>query len=135
MQLTKGFTLIEILITVAIIGILLTVAYPSYINYVTKTHRTDGQVALMDLASRMERFYIDSNHTYEGASFATLKTSNASPRGFYNLAITNLSDTTFLLTATPTGTQATNDKLCSSLTIDQAGQKSQTGTGTQKDCW
>jgi type IV pilus assembly protein PilE len=131
----KGFTLIEILITIAIIGILLTVAYPSYLRYITKTHRTDGQVALMDLASRMERYYIDNNHTYVGASFATLKISSTSSRGFYTLTISQLSDTTYLLTATPTGSQLTNDKLCGSLTIDQSGQKGQTGTGTQKDCW
>lgn len=136
MKLTKiGFTLVELLLAVAIIGIILALAYPSYTHYVTKTHRTDGQIALMELTARMERYYLENNHTYVGATFEKLNTTNTSPRGYYDLELTSLSDTTFTLKALPKGAQLANDKLCGTLTVDQLGQKGQTGTGTPKDCW
>ncbi|TAM46105.1 MAG: prepilin-type N-terminal cleavage/methylation domain-containing protein [Gammaproteobacteria bacterium] len=57
-----GFTLIELMITVAIIGILAAIAYPSYQNYVKQTRRSDAQIALTQAANQQERFFTECNH-------------------------------------------------------------------------
>lgn len=63
MQKLKGFTLIEVMITVAIVGILAAIAYPSYIDYVTKSGRAEGVAAVMEVANLQEQYYLD-NRTY-----------------------------------------------------------------------
>ena len=57
----RGFTLIEVIIVIAIIAILTAIAIPSYNAYTTQARRTDGQIALLDLSSRLERFFTDNN--------------------------------------------------------------------------
>ncbi len=65
----NGFTLIEVLIVVAIVGILAAIAYPSYVEQVNKVRRADAQAALVELAARLQEYYIDqSPPTYVGAS-------------------------------------------------------------------
>ena len=128
-----GFTLIEMMIVLAIIGIITVLAYPSYSGYILKSHRSDGQTALLDLANRMER-YFTTNNTYSGATLTAIGSTSTSPQGYYNLTITRATASTYTLQASPIGAQA-NDTLCNSLTLNQLGQKSETGTGTSSDCW
>lgn len=130
----KGFTLIELLITLAIFGLLAAIAYPTYSQHVVKARRSDAQIALLDLAARMERFYAISN-SYQGATLAKLHINATTSQGFYTLVIAQAASSTFLLAAKPLGAQAINDPLCGELTINQLGQKSQTGTGTMQQCW
>jgi len=141
----KGFTLIEIMIAVLIVGILAAIAYPSYTEYVARARRSDGQSALMDLAGRMERYYSDRN-TYQtatiGVSNATdVLASNASAEGWYTLSITNASGSAYALQATPVGAQAVADTLCQSLTLTSVGVKGIAAgpagapTGTATRCW
>lgn len=132
-----GFSLLELMIVVAIIAILAAVAIPQYTQQTVKTRRTDGKAALLDLSARMERFYAE-NQTYVGATIGsggTISTTNTSPNGFYTLSVSNLSATTFTLTATPVGTQLANDQLCGTLGINQAGTETITGNGTVAQCW
>lgn len=128
-----GFTLIELLITIVIIAILAAIAYPSYISYITKTRRSDGQTALLDLANRMER-YFTTNNTYVGATIANVGTSSTTPGGYYTLSISATTATTYTIQAAPTGSQ-TSDTQCATLTLNQLGQKGDTGTGSVSDCW
>ncbi len=130
----RGITLMELVIVVAIVAILGAIAIPSYNDYVTETRRADGQVALLDLANRMDRFFTENN-TYVGATLAGLGMPTTSSEGFYNLAITNATGTAYTIQATPTGAQASQDTNCASLTYNQLGQKGNTGPGTAADCW
>lgn len=123
----NGFTLIELMITVAIVAILAAIAYPSYQDSVRKTKRTTAQADLMELASFMERKYTETN-SYNPASLALpFSTSPRDTTVAYNL--TKTSDTsTFTLTATPIGAQADDD--CGVMTLKNTGAKT-----PASGCW
>jgi len=142
----KGFTLIELMIGVAIIGILTTVAYPSYLDYVTHSNRSEGLRELTRIANLQEQFYVD-NHTYTtdisalGVVGATT-TSYTTEHGWFIITATIAnSGASFKLTAIPQdtgqGKQASNDTSCTSLTIDQTGKKaaSDGSNDTTSTCW
>ena len=139
MKRALGFTLIELMIVVAIVGILASIALPMYSDYVTRSKRTDGQSALMQIAQALERCYTqfsaynDGRCAVVGANNDTAITAQTSAEGFYQItgAITS---TTFTLTATPQGGQATNDTDCENLTLTHLGQQDATGPNKAK-CW
>lgn len=141
----KGFSLVELLIVMVVISILISLAYPSYRAYINRANRADGQASLLDLASRMERYYSD-NHTYETASIGTGNTTDVissanTPEGWYTLAISNANADSYTIIATPTGTQATYDTLCQTLTYNNLGNRGiatgpgGTPTGSVEECW
>ena len=141
----KGFSLIELLIVIAIIGVLTAFAYPSYQEYIMRAHRSDGQTALLDLACRMEQFYAEF-HTYETATIAmgSAKDVLSQPRSIghgYLLSIVNATPNTYQLQATPTGQQGKNDRKCQSLTVNHLGIKGiapgplGAPLGTNDECW
>lgn len=127
---SSGFTLIEILITVAIVGILAGIAYPSYTDYVKRSNRSEGQRELLRLANIEEQGYID-HRSY--TSDMTDLGMNADPyitdSGNYSIdaALTNAGQG-FVLTATAKKTQVT-DTGCTSMTVNEIGQK------TPVACW
>ena len=120
----RGFTLVELMIVVAIVGILVAVAYPSYQDQVRKTRRADGKTALLQSVQVAERFFTQNN-SYAGAPVAA-----ASDEGHYNLAFVG-NATTFTITATPVGPQAADP--CGALTINQANVKN--SAGGMAECW
>ncbi|MDJ0758577.1 MAG: type IV pilin protein [Woeseiaceae bacterium] len=132
MSKSKGFTLIELMIVVAIIGIIAAVAYPSYQEQVNKSRRGDCTGALVGLANAMERFYT-VNSTYRGAAdggadtgapAATLFSATCPVDGgtpVYNLTIAQANASQFTLRATPTGAQ-TGDR-CGIFTLTNTGVK------------
>ena len=137
----KGFTLIEVMITVAIVAILAAIAYPSYTEQVARTRRGDAKGVLLEAAQWTERQYTISN-TY----VATLPTAlNQSPKNpatkMYDIAYVTAgasapSGTQFWLQATPTGAM-TNDK-CGSLFVSNAGTPGLSGNAAGTDvqsCW
>jgi len=144
----RGFTLIELMIAVAIIGILLRLAFPAYQNSVMKSRRADAKTALLDLAQREERYLATANQyttsapalgyatgsTVTTASPMTVQNGNSS---FYTLAVTvpTSAPTTFSATATPTGVQLAKDTQCGTFTITNTGQQTISGTGNATDCW
>ena len=130
-----GFTLIELMITVAVVAILAGVAYPSYLGMISKGRRADAKSAMLDVAQRMERFYTERS-TYVGASLgATGIHAATSAQGHYTLAITAQTASAFTLTATPTGAQAGD--ACGTYGYNQAGAKSVGGGATLSSatCW
>ncbi|MBD9503854.1 type IV pilin protein [Pseudomonas sp. BGr12] len=129
----RGFTLIELMVTVAIVAILAAVAFPSYQRYVLRSHRVEAQAVLSEAAARQERYY-SQNNAYASTAAGLNMTSNVNALQYYSLAISNITATTYTLTATATGAQA-KDAPCLSLSLDQAGTRSNTGTGTGTTCW
>jgi type IV pilus assembly protein PilE len=131
-----GMTLIELIVVVAIVGILTAIAYPSYQRYVARTHRDAALACLAQEAHFMERFYT-TNLTYETATEA-LVNHPCETENELNLryTITLLDDaddpsaTTYTLRAAPTALQRNNDQ-CGTLTLDQAGRRTRSGAGDQ----
>ena len=123
----KGFTLIELMIVVSIIGILVAVAYPSYTVYVRNSNRADAIDSLTPLAARMEVFYLN-NDTYVGATVVDA----TSPEGFYTLSISAADAFNYTIAATLV--DPASDPECTSLTLNSLGQRGATGTNPP-ECW
>jgi len=133
----NGFTLIELMVTVAIVGILGAVAYPSYLSYVQQTRRTEAQAKLIDLATRQEMYYLD-HHVY-ATNLDTDLNMGADPfiteNGYYAITTSSAVSTAFgfTLTATAIDTQAA-DSDCATLTITQDLTKDATNANGE-NCW
>jgi len=131
----NGFTLTEVMITVAIVSILVTVAVPSYNSFITKSKRTEGQRELLRLASLMEQRFLDARAYTEDLTLLGLPDKNSYTTvdgGYYSIkSTTSSNNTTFTLTATAQGEHATSDADCEWLSIDDTGARSAKNT----DCW
>jgi type IV pilus assembly protein PilE len=126
----RGFTLIEIMIVIAIIGIVITIGYPSLTEYVKKGRRADAVGLLSDQAQILERFY-SKNNVY------TAVTGLSAGNDYYTITPT-ITDQTFLVTAVrKAGTSMATDK-CGDFTITNTGVRSMvnaTAGLATKDCW
>lgn len=126
----QGFTLIEIMIVIAIIGLVLTLSLPSLTEYLKKPHRSEIAVLLTEQAQQLERHYSKAG-VYTGA--ADLSAGNE----YYSITPT-LTDTGFSLTATPKVDGLMAADKCGSFTLDQTGAIGVSGQAegvTAKDCW
>lgn len=131
----RGFTLVELMITVAVIGILATIAYPSFTSYIQKSRRADAKAALLAAAQKMEQYRTLSN-TYAGATLgANGIYASTSDNGYYALRFSIApTQTVYTIQAAPQGAQATD--ACGTFGYDQAGNKTVSGgTLTAAACW
>ncbi len=110
-----GYSLVELLTVLIITGILTAVAYPSYLEYVKKSRRSDAQGALMSLSASMARWYTQNDSSYTGAAsggnntgapaFFSATVPVDGGTAYYNLSITAAADSSYTIRATPTGKQ------------------------------
>lgn len=136
----KGFSLIELLVAVAIVGIAAAIAAPSYSSYLTKTRRGDATIALTEVAGEQTRFFTESNRyaaTMGELGYGASDADNAwvTPEGHYSVTVSGTSARGFVLTAAPVagGAQA-DDAECGSFTLSSTGAKN-TSTGKGELCW
>lgn len=106
----KGFTLIELMIVVAVIGILAAIAYPSYQDSVRKARRADGKAEIMRLAQIQAKYRV-TNTSYDGTDPADTT--------YYTITVATPTNATFTITATGINGQQ-NDTGCSVLTVNQS---------------
>lgn len=149
---TAGFTLIELMVAVAIVGILATIAATSYQSYVMRSRRTDARNVLLDLAGREEKIFSTLNVYSQSPADLGYGTLTSFPAGgiavsnggtpYYNViavtpdtgqpGVTN----SYLITATPiAGTQQAGDTTCTSLSVNQLGQQTATPAPNAATCW
>lgn len=134
----SGFTLIEMMVVVAIIGILVAIALPSYREYVLRGNRAVARATMLDAQQFMERYYATNNRFDQDAAAVAV----ALPARFLSFPAENpkyamdflpgsLAANTFTLRATPNSP----DLRCATLTLTHTGVKGNTGTGTAAECW
>jgi type IV pilus assembly protein PilE len=126
---SNGFTLIELMITVAIIGILASIAYPSYTDFVMRSNRSEAQRELMRFANLQEQVFVDTRSyasDMKGLGLSTVNFNTSSKN--YVIKVLNQTATTFTLRAIGKQNQV-NDSGCVRLNIDHLGTK------TPKACW
>ena len=127
---SQGFSLIELMIAVVIVGILAAIAIPMYSDYVTRSRRADGQATLMQVAQELERCYTQFSK-YNDNSCSVVNggvVSETSDQGFYVVTANKLDESTFTLTATPQNEQA-DDTDCGELKLTHLGNQ------LPPDCW
>jgi len=137
----QGFTLIEVMVVVAIVSILIAIALPSYRQHVEDSRRTAAKAMLMQNYQYMQRFY-SANSSYStgigNTATAPVLPYTKAPADAtgsaisYNITIQASTNTTFVLQAVPTGSM-TNDK-CGTLSISNTGARG-ASSGTLADCW
>ncbi|MBW3198837.1 prepilin-type N-terminal cleavage/methylation domain-containing protein [Marinobacter hydrocarbonoclasticus] len=132
MQSNAGFTLVELMIAVAIIAIIAAIALPLYQNQVEQTRRTTAQADLLELAQWMERRYSNGFDYRDGGNNPVLPFTQSPQTGtaFYNISFSvNATRDTYTLQAVPTGAQANDD--CGTLTLNDEGVRG----AAQAGCW
>ena len=129
-----GFTLIELMIVVAVVAILAAIAVPSYQEQVRKSRRAQAKADMVEYAQVAER-YFTVNNTYVGFTLPTTQSPReAGATARYTLALNPaVTATTFTITATALGTQASDR--CGNLSVTNTGAKTRTGAAPFSECW
>ncbi len=137
-QTQHGFSMIELIIVIAIIGILSAIAIPSYTAYMQKTRRIDATTFLQETAGEQYRFFTENNRyatEMQELGYGAAATF-PSKEGLYTVSIANPTPTSYVLTAAPvTGGAQAGDAECGSITLSSTGLKGATGTGGMLSCW
>ncbi|MEJ7137063.1 type IV pilin protein [Amphibiibacter pelophylacis] len=129
----RGFSLIEMMIVLAIIAILAAIVYPSYTSYMVKTRRAEAAGILQEAAMAIERQY-GQTRDYSKITLPTdLAKSPKSGDTFYTVTLATPDSRTYTLTATPTTRQP--DAECGNLILDQDGNRTVSGSRPAAECW
>jgi type IV pilus assembly protein PilE len=137
----NGFTLIELMITVAIIAVIAAIAYPSYTSYIVRTKRSAAQSFMMTVANKEEQAMLNARSYFSVASSSDWSTASmsvpdeVSATYTVSVAVTTSTLPAFTVTAVANATQAARDPKCKDLTYSSTGVKGINGTGTVAECW
>jgi type IV pilus assembly protein PilE len=133
----NGFSLLELMIVVAIIGIIAAIAIPSYTSYVRQANRTDATRSITLDAQALERCY-SQTFAYTGCATAPAGTA-ASSQGYYSVVIAvTATPATYTITATPVSATQLGDTACQVFTMNSAGTQGAAdggGANNTKTCW
>lgn len=129
---TGGFTLIELMIVLAVLSIIVAIGYPSYQEHVKKSRRAEGMGQLLELADRMERAYSDRGTYPTNISEVYVATTDG---GFYTLSIVTANNVSFTVSASPTSLGKQDTDKCKTFTLTSLGKKSISGSVPNSQCW
>ena len=141
MKTDKGYTRVELMVTMASVGILSAIAYPMFMEQVRKTRRADAQSALLELSQYMERNYTNCN-SYDKmtppacATDITLPFDESPVDGadkYYDLSLSDVDETTYTIQASPKGGTMQASDRCGDMSITNTGEK--TVSTAAVDCW
>jgi len=135
------------MIVVAVIAIIAAIAIPAYQDYVTRAKRADGKAGILSVQLALEKHR--ANCPLYASNFRATAPADpddycpdnlvvhttTSPDNIYSLSLSGTSASSYIITATPTGTQLTNDTECANLILDQNNTQTISGTGTAANCW
>ena len=143
--LQRGVTLVELLTVIVVVGILASIAVPSYRSYLLRAQRTDAKTALLQVQAAQEKFYLQNNrYLTDKTKIATkppggLGLTSTTSAGYYSLELANgLSEDsqTFLATANAIpGKGQSDDTKCTAFSIDDTGKRGAAGPGGSDYCW
>lgn len=133
-QRSCGFTLIELMVVVAIVAILAAVALPSYLSQVAKSRRAEAEAVLVESAQSLERFFTQQN-TYVGAALPYPKAPREGSAKYYDIEFEAGEPTasTYVIKAVPAGAMAGDE--CGTLSIDNTGAHAVSGSAAVEFCW
>src|SRR5699024_7410460 len=136
---SRGFTLIGLMIVVAVISIPAAIAYPSYTRYVVRSNRAAAEACLYEYANYMERYYTTHQRYAKESGEHELPTldcaSEANTGKNYEYKLTTVTQNEYTLEAAPQDAQEARDTKCGTLSLDQTGKRGVSGTGSVGDCW